>query len=166
MLSVFLLFWSWSFSRLSWRHWFDSDRASCSGGKLVWTFRSFVVWVVAWYYLSVIHLGIPNRWVPTTFQDVIQSACMCFSPNAPDWLVSSGGEAFWHIWNVQWLPERQLRMHFLLVSEARLENHLSSGWLDWRPVAKICVLLYPLTGVSRNFYGTQSKVLATSLCWG
>ena len=39
----------------------------------------------------------------------------------------------------------------------------TSGSLDWKLVVEIYVLPYPLTGVSRIFYGTQLEFLSDSL---
>ena len=75
----------------------------------------------------------PNHSVPTPFQGATQCVFMSHSPIWLDELISSGGEAFWRIWNAQGLPKQQIRLQLLLVSGVRLENLLTSGSLDWRP---------------------------------
>ena len=73
---------------------------------------------------------------------------------------------FWDKWIARWSMERQLRMHLSLISGARLENQLTSGLPNWRPVVEIRVSLEPLTEVSLISYGTQSEILPNPLCWG
>ena len=120
---------------------FYSDMAFCKDGNLVWAFLSFVVRLVASQCLSAVHVELPNHSVLTPFQDATQSVLMCHSPNVLGWLISSGGEVFWHTWIVQLLLERQLRMRLSLTSGVRLKNQFTSGLLDWRPVDEICVSL-------------------------
>ena len=138
----------------------------CNGGKLLWAFLSFVMWLVASQCLSAVQLGLPNHSILIPFESARQFICMCHSPNAPGWLISSGREAFWHIWIARWLLERQHLMRLSLVSRACLENQLTSALPDWRPVVDTCVSLYPLTEFSCIFYETQSEFLPKSLCCG
>ena len=61
-------------------------------------FRFFwvLVYVLLRHTLSAAHMELSNHSVPTPFRDVTQSFHKCYSPNAPDYSIYSGGEAFWH----------------------------------------------------------------------
>ena len=57
---------------------------------------------------------------------------------------------------------------FLLISGVRPEHQTTFVSLEWRLAVEVCVLPWPLIGVSRIFYGTQPSILTESLgsgCW-
>ena len=131
--------------------WEDRSRSSVS--LIICIVRIGFVWnfsvrkrvrlsttVVIFLVFGTIRVISDSVFFPTTFQDATQSVRMCHSPNALDWMISSGGEAFWHRWIVRWSLEWQLRMRLSLFCGVLLEKQLISGLLECRPVVEICAL--------------------------
>ena len=129
--------------------WVSQDLVFCVASQCSFAFR----------------LELPNHLALTPSQDATQSICAISQMSFINWFFS-GREAFLHIRNFQLSLGHQLRMRLLLVSGDRPKNQLTSGLLDWKLIVEICVWPWPLTGVLRISYGTQSGFPPNSLWWG
>ena len=139
LLALFVFFRAWFFSRLSWRQWF-------------WQWPGFSQWWLVGLGLSefccgaccvTVFMGISSG-ASKSFRSNSLSRCNTICSYAPfskcAWLFDFfRWEAFWHRWIARWSLELHLRMRLLPISGVHLENQLTSGLRDWRPVAEISV---------------------------